>query len=160
MTVILWPAPLLPCSNVIIDPQRLGNEAFLWVKIMFLKKESFEYDGEKTVLCELSGLQRIEYLAFISQKTVVFDSLPEDTPQQECAQAFMQMSIEINAWLISRSLSHLDKERDEDALYQQVLHAWSYDAISIAGDKVLALSGMISPVAEGATPQATSPEKP
>lgn len=127
---------------------------------MFLKKEPFEYEGEKTVLYELSALQRIGYLTFVAEKTALFDSLPAETPQQECAQAFMRLSIEINAWLISRSLSHLDKKQDEVELYQQVLHEWSYDAISAGGDKVLALSGMIIPVQDGGTSQVTSPEKP
>ncbi|TBL58186.1 phage tail assembly chaperone G [Hafnia paralvei] len=127
---------------------------------MFLKKEPFEYEGEKTVLCELSGLQRIDYLAFVSEKTALFDDLPAEIPQQECTQAFMKLSIEINAWLISRSLAHLDNEQDEDALYQQVLHEWSYDAIAAGADKVLALSGMIPAVQDEVAPQATSPEKP
>lgn len=160
MTVILWPAPLSPCSNVIIDPQRLGNEAFLWVKIMFLKKEPFEYEGEKTVLHELSGLQRIDYLAFVSEKTALFDSLPAEMSQQESVQAFMQLSIEINAWLISRSLAHLDKKQDENALYQQVLHEWSYGAIAAGADKVLVLSGMLPAEQDEITSQAASPEKP
>lgn len=126
---------------------------------MFLKKEPFEYDGEKTVLCELSGLQRIDYLRFVSQKTAPFDALPQETPEEDYGQAFMQLSIEINAWLISRSLSHMDKEQDEESLYQQVLREWSYDAISAGADKVLAISGM-KQAAQDDEQHAYSPEKP
>lgn len=133
---------------------------------MFLKKETFAYNGEEVVLSELSALQRIDYLAFVTQKTESFDSEYKDAGSQEYAGAFMRLNIEINAWLVSRSLFHLDQSQDEKALYQQVISEWSYDAIAFGSEKVLELSGMNIPLgndaeSEGADEQAEelSPEK-
>ena len=41
---------------------------------MFLKQGSFNYEKQSVVLSELSGLQRIEYLAFVQQRTAKFDA--------------------------------------------------------------------------------------
>uniref|UniRef100_UPI003FA57529 phage tail assembly chaperone G n=1 Tax=Hafnia sp. TaxID=1873498 RepID=UPI003FA57529 len=164
---ILLPAQILPSSNSNTPILRLGNGAFLWVKIMFLKKEVFNYNGEEVELSELSALQRIDYLSFVTQKTEAFDSEFKDAETQEYAGAFMRLNIEINAWLVSRSLFHLDQSKDENTLYQQVLSGWSYAAISFGSDKVLELSGMNIPLGNNAESEtseeqteALSPEKP
>lgn len=36
---------------------------------MFLKQDTFNYEKQSVVLSELSGLQRIEYLTFVQQRT-------------------------------------------------------------------------------------------
>ncbi|WP_077698470.1 phage minor tail protein domain-containing protein [Escherichia coli] len=41
---------------------------------MFLKQGTFNYEKQSVVLSELSGLQRIEYLAFVQQRTAKFDA--------------------------------------------------------------------------------------
>lgn len=158
---------ILPSSNNSASTYSLGNEAFLWVKIMFLKKETFVYNGEEVVLSELSALQRIDYLAFVTQKTDAFEGDAKDFGTQEYAEAFMRLTIEINAWLVSRSLFHLDQSKDENALYQQVLSEWSYTAIAFGADKVLELSGMSVEVGQEGEidntdehSKALSPEKP
>ncbi|HEN3373638.1 TPA: phage minor tail protein G [Yersinia enterocolitica] len=109
---------------------------------MFLKKKEFTYDGETVVLYELSALQRIDYLAFLAEKTPDFDNLPEDSSPQMRAQAFMQLNVDINIWLVSRSLAHGNKAPHEEATYQEVLNTWSYDALSAGAEMVLDLSGM------------------
>lgn len=109
---------------------------------MFLKKKEFTYGGETVVLYELSALQRIDYLAFLAEKTPDFDNLPEDSSPQMRAQAFMQLNVDINSWLVSRSLAHGNKASHEEAAYQEELNTWSYDALSTGAEMVLDLSGM------------------
>lgn len=45
---------------------------------MFLKQGTFNYEKQSVVLSELSGLQRIEYLAFVQQRTAKFDAEEEN----------------------------------------------------------------------------------
>ncbi len=46
--------------------------------MMFLKQDTFNYEKQSVVLSELSGLQRIEYLAFVQQRTAKFDAEEEN----------------------------------------------------------------------------------
>lgn len=46
--------------------------------MMFLKQGTFNYEKQSVVLSELSGLQRIEYLAFVQQRTAKFDAEEEN----------------------------------------------------------------------------------
>lgn len=55
-------------------------------------------------LAALSGLQRIEYLAFVQQRTAKFDAEEGELPEAERQIAFLRMGMDINAWLVSRSL--------------------------------------------------------
>lgn len=68
---------------------------------MFLKQGTFNYEKQSVVLSELSGLQRIEYLAFVQQRTAKFDAEEGELPEAERQIAFLRMGMDINAWLVS-----------------------------------------------------------
>ncbi|WP_370607516.1 phage tail assembly chaperone G [Citrobacter meridianamericanus] len=130
---------------------------------MFLKTDTFTYGDHSTVLSELSALQRVDYLMFIQSRTAEYDALPEALTEQERQAAFMQMGVDINAWLVSRALCESKKEDDARHLYDAVRAQWSFDALGLAADKVLTLSGMVVPVADDADTsgqEALTPEKP
>ena len=50
---------------------------------MFLKQDTFNYEKQSVVLSELSGLQRIEYLTFVQQRTAKFDAVEGELPEAE-----------------------------------------------------------------------------
>ncbi|RIE47949.1 phage minor tail protein G, partial [Shigella flexneri] len=50
---------------------------------MFLKQDTFNYEKQSVVLSELSGLQRIEYLTFVQQRTAKFDAQEGELPEAE-----------------------------------------------------------------------------
>ncbi|EAW1478198.1 phage minor tail protein G [Salmonella enterica] len=134
---------------------------------MFLKTDTFTYGGHSAVLSELSALQRVDYLMFIQQRTAEYDALPDILSEQERQAAFMQMGVDINAWLVSRSLCESKKEEDARPLYDEVRVQWSFDALGLGADRVLTLSGMVVPVADDAgededtsDQEALTPEKP
>ena len=114
---------------------------------MFLKQDTFNYEKQSVVLSELSGLQRIEYLAFVQQRTAKFDAGEGELPEAERQIAFLRMGMDINAWLVSRSMWNTDPSQDVDALNEDVKNTWSYDALGDGGSLVLSLSGM--PVSTG-----------
>ncbi|EAU8940731.1 phage minor tail protein G, partial [Salmonella enterica] len=87
---------------------------------MFLKKETFTRGDASVALFELSGLQRIEYLEFIQKRTAKYDTDMDGTTEADKRVAYMQMALEINAWLVSRSLLNGDSSQDADTLYQSV----------------------------------------
>ncbi len=58
---------------------------------MFLKQGTFNYEKQSVVLSELSGLQRIEYLAFLQQRTAKFDAEEGELPEAERQIAFLRM---------------------------------------------------------------------
>lgn len=68
---------------------------------MFLKQDTFNYEKQSVVLSELSGLQRIEYLTFVQQRTAKFDAGEGELPEAERQIAFLRMGMDINAWLVS-----------------------------------------------------------
>ncbi|MXF06686.1 phage tail assembly chaperone G [Escherichia coli] len=109
---------------------------------MFLKKEMFNYGGQTVELSELSGLQRMDYLTFVQQQTTAFDAVKEDQPVAERQIAFLRMGTDINAWLVSRSLWNADQSQDVESLYSTVRVTWSYEALGLAGERILVLSGM------------------
>lgn len=113
---------------------------------MFLKTDTFTYGGHSAVLSEQSALQRVNYLMFIQQRTAEYDALPDILTEQERQAAFMQMGVDINAWLVSRSLCESKKEDDARLLYDAVRVQWSFDALGLGADRVLTLSGMVVPV--------------
>ncbi|MBB9726207.1 phage minor tail protein G, partial [Escherichia coli] len=71
---------------------------------MFLKQDTFNYGEQSVVLTELSGLQRVEYLAFVQQRTAKFDAQDGELPEAERQIAFLRMGMDLNVWLVSRSL--------------------------------------------------------
>ncbi|MCQ1632884.1 phage minor tail protein G [Escherichia coli] len=109
---------------------------------MFLKKEMFNYGGQTVELSELSGLQRMDYLAFVQQRTAAFDAQEGELPETERQIAFLRMGMDINAWLVSRSLWNAEQSQDVEVLYSSVRMTWSYDALGMGAGMVLSLSGM------------------
>lgn len=83
---------------------------------MFLKQGTFNYEKQSVVLSELSGLQRIEYLAFVQQRTAKFDAEEGELPEAERQIAFLRMGMDINAWLVSRSLWNAEQSQDVETL--------------------------------------------
>lgn len=114
---------------------------------MFLKQDTFNYGKQSVVMTELSGLQRVEYLAFVQKRTAEFDALDEAMSVAERQIEFLRMGMDINAWLVSRSVWNTDPSQNVDALNEAVKNTWSYDALGDGGGLVLSLSGM--PVSTG-----------
>ncbi|EBB1560867.1 TPA: phage minor tail protein G [Salmonella enterica subsp. enterica serovar Dublin] len=109
---------------------------------MFLKKDTLNYGDDSVELHELSGLQRIEYLEFIQKRTAKYDTDMEGATEADKRVAYIQMALEINAWLVSRSLQNSDLTQDADTLYQSVQMRWSYEALDAGAEMVLTLSGL------------------
>ncbi|EEJ6369581.1 TPA_asm: phage minor tail protein G [Salmonella enterica subsp. enterica serovar Haifa] len=128
---------------------------------MFLKKDTLTYGDASVDLYELSGLQRVEYLEYIQQRTAQYDRETEESTEAERRVAFLRMGIDINAWLVSRSLQNGDQTRDTGKTSDNIAALWSYEALGKGADMVLSLSGMTPPNSdseeEGA--EADSPEK-
>nr|WP_124055716.1 phage minor tail protein G [Escherichia coli] len=59
---------------------------------------------------------------------------------QQCP--FLRMGMDINAWLVSRSLWNADQSKDVETLCASVITTWSYDALGAGAEMVLSLSGM------------------
>ncbi|MDJ2244231.1 phage minor tail protein G [Salmonella enterica] len=130
---------------------------------MFLNTDTFNYGGHSIVLSELSALQRVDYLKFIQQRTADYDAQPETLTEAERQTEFMQMGVDINAWLVSRSLCESKKEEEARAPYESVRLEWSYEALGRGADMVLSLSGMRLPASQeddsGSEKDTTTPEK-
>ncbi|EKP7187779.1 phage minor tail protein G [Salmonella enterica] len=128
---------------------------------MFLKKDTLTYGDASVELYELSGLQRIEYLEYIQQRTAQYDRETEEATEEASRVAFLRMGIDINAWLVSRSLQNGDQTRDTGKTSDNIAALWSYEALGKGADMVLSLSGMTPPDSdseeEGA--ESSSPEK-
>ena len=107
---------------------------------MFLKQGTFNYEKQSVVLSELSGLQRIEYLAFVQQRTAKFDAEEGELPEAERQIAFLRMGMDINAWLVSRSLWNAEQSQDVETLCASVITTWSYDAL---GERIVGGMGVI-----------------
>ncbi len=129
---------------------------------MFLKKDTLNYDDASVELHELSGLQRVEYLEYIQQRTAQYDEETADAGEEERRVAFLRMGIDINAWLVSRSLQNGDQTRDTGKTSDNIAALWSYEALGKGADMVLSLSGMSLPDSGDETEagEADSPEKP
>ncbi|EKB5298781.1 phage minor tail protein G [Salmonella enterica] len=129
---------------------------------MFLKKDTLTYGDASVELYELSGLQRVEYLEYIQQRTAQYDRETEESTEEARRVAFLRMGIDINAWLVSRSLQNGDQTRDTGKTSDNIAGLWSYEALGKGADMVLSLSGMSLPDSGDETEagEADSPEKP
>ncbi|EAS7638625.1 phage minor tail protein G [Salmonella enterica subsp. enterica serovar Hartford] len=129
---------------------------------MFLKKDTLTYGDASVELYELSGLQRIEYLEYIQQRTAQYDRETEEATEEVRRVTFLRMGIDINAWLVSRSLQNGDQTRDTGKTSDNIAALWSYEALGKGADMVLSLSGMTPPDSGDETEagEADSPEKP
>lgn len=125
---------------------------------MFLKKDTLNYGADSAVLYELSGLQRVEYLEFLQKRTAKYDADMDGATETDKRVAYMQMAMEINAWLISRSLFNGDTTQAVDALYQSVQTQWSYEALDSGAEMVLVLSGLSADAENNASDPGEKPE--
>lgn len=125
---------------------------------MFLKKDTLNYGADSAVLYELSGLQRVEYLEFLQKRTAKYDADMDGATETDKRVAYMQMAMEINAWLISRSLFNGDTTQAVDALYQSVQTQWSYEALDSGAEMVLVLSGLSADAEDNASDPGEKPE--
>ncbi|ECG0361940.1 phage minor tail protein G [Salmonella enterica] len=125
---------------------------------MFLKKDTLNYGADSAVLYELSGLQRVEYLEFLQKRTAKYDADMDGAPETDKRVAYMQMAMEINAWLISRSLFNGDTTQAVDALYQSIQTTWSYEALDSGAEMVLVLSGLSADAEDNASDPGEKPE--
>jgi len=109
---------------------------------MFLKTELFEFNGEKTTLCELSALQRVELLHYLAAQE---KTLPKDEPDQQILSAsLVELNIRAGAMVVAMSLWHSESPKpDIHDLQQQVMSTWPVEAIGKADTQVKVLSGMI-----------------
>ncbi|ECD9466809.1 phage minor tail protein G [Salmonella enterica subsp. diarizonae] len=128
---------------------------------MFLKKDTLNYGDASVELHELSGLQRVEYLEYIQQRTAQYDEETAGVSEEERRVAFLRMGVDINAWLVSRSLWNGDQAQNIDDLSGHIASLWSYEALGQGADMVLLLSGMTAPNIDSDTDseEADSPEK-
>ncbi|EJI4859110.1 phage minor tail protein G [Salmonella enterica] len=128
---------------------------------MFLKKDTLTYGDASVELYELSGLQRVEYLEYIQQRTAQYDRETKESTEEERRVAFLRMGIDINAWLVSSSLQNGDQTRDTGKTSDNIAALWSYEALGKGADMVLSLSGMTPPDSGDETEAtvADSPEK-
>lgn len=114
---------------------------------MFLKTESFEYNGVTVTLSELSALQRIEHLAWLKEQEKKAESSGN-------LQVSVEDLIRGGAFLVAMSLWHNHPQKTGSPsmneavmqIEQEVLTTWPADAIARAEDVVLRLSGMSGPV--------------
>ncbi|EBK1958146.1 phage minor tail protein G [Salmonella enterica] len=128
---------------------------------MFLKKDTFNYGEASVEMYELSGLQRVEYLEYIQQRTAQYDREAEKSTEEERRVAFLRMGVDINAWLVSRSLRNGAQAQDAVITSDNIASLWSYEALGKGADTVLSLSGMSPPDSgdETEVAEADSPEK-
>ncbi|EHS3387525.1 phage minor tail protein G [Escherichia coli] len=119
---------------------------------MFLKTESFEYNGVTVTLSELSALQRIEHLALMKQQAES-DSNRKFTVEDV---------IRTGAFVVAMSLWHNHPQKTQmpsmneavKQIEQEVLTTWPTEAIAQAENVVLRLSGMSEFVVNNAPEQA------
>ena len=119
---------------------------------MFLKTESFEYNGVTVTLSELSALQRIEHLTLMKQQAES-DSNRKFTVEDV---------IRTGAFVVAMSLWHNHPQKTKlpsmneavKQIEQEVLTTWPTEAISHAENVVYRLSGMYEFVVNNAPEQA------
>ncbi|HAL3037903.1 TPA: phage minor tail protein G [Escherichia coli] len=119
---------------------------------MFLKTESFEYNGVTVTLSELSALQRIEHLALMKQQAES-DSNRKFTVEDV---------IRTGAFVVAMSLWHNHPQKTQmpsmneavKQIEQEVLTTWPTEAISHAENVVYRLSGMYEFVVNNTPEQA------
>ncbi|MFG0517292.1 phage tail assembly chaperone G [Kluyvera intermedia] len=114
---------------------------------MFLKKEKFTWQTESLTIFELSALQRIEFLTFMTSEEKAVSADSDGISDQEMTTRLVGSNIRCGARLIAMSLWHNDPSgADVDTLYQQVLSGWPPEAIGKAEMEIKLLSGMLVPV--------------
>ncbi|HAM4861668.1 TPA: phage minor tail protein G, partial [Escherichia coli] len=122
---------------------------------MFLKTESFEYNGVSVTLSELSALQRIEHLALLKRQA-------ERAGGGDNLLVSVEDLVRTGAFLVAMSLWHNHPQKTQmpsmneavKQIEQEVLTTWPTEAISHAENVVYRLSGMYEFVVNNAPEQA------
>lgn len=107
---------------------------------MFLKKKEITIGDKNIILYELSALQRADYFDFLAKKEKETDGL--EGAERDAKS--MRSMVESQAWLVSRSRWHEDRDREIDDLYDEIAQTWSMDALSEAVRAISEISGMSS----------------
>lgn len=123
---------------------------------MFLKKDSLPLGGESVVLHELSALQRVEYFEYLASLEAAISESKNDALSTA---RIMKTNVQVNAWLVSRSLWHNTQERNEDDIQQEVMRSWSSEALNAAVDMVQNLSDMKPKEPDSTTGEDDVPEE-
>ena len=121
---------------------------------MFLKTDSFEYNGVSVTLSELSALQRIEHLALLKRQA-------EQAGSSLNRQVSVEDLVRTGAFLVAMSLWHNHPQKTKQPsmneavkqIEQEVLTTWPAEAISHAENVVYRLSGMYGFVVNDAPEQ-------
>ena len=122
---------------------------------MFLKTESFEYNGVSVTLSELSALQRIEHLALLKRRA-------EEAEASGNLQVSVEDLVRTGAFLVAMSLWHSHPQKTKmpsmneavKQIEQEGLTTWPTEAISHAENVVYRLSGMYEFVVNNTPEQA------
>ncbi|MFY9995065.1 MAG: phage minor tail protein G [Leclercia sp.] len=130
----------------------------------YLKSGLFEYGAESMTLYELSALQRIEHLQFITHTE---KQLPVDADEKTLYPLLVEQNIRLGARIVAMSLWQADPATSNvDQLHQDVLSGWPIDMIGAADRFVKTLSDMMPAKPEhiengenDAEEEALSPEK-
>ncbi|OAT47008.1 phage minor tail protein G [Providencia heimbachae] len=107
---------------------------------MFLKKKEVSFGDEQIVLHELSALQRADYFDFLAKQEKSMEGLEG----VELGAKSMRAMAESQAWLVSRSLWHNDRDRDVEEVYEEVAQTWSGSSLDEAVRAISEISGMTS----------------
>ncbi|MGO2307037.1 MAG: phage tail assembly chaperone G [Providencia sp.] len=105
---------------------------------MFLKKKEVSFGDEQIVLHELSALQRADYFDFLAKQ----EKSMEGIEGVELGAKSMRAMAESQAWLVSRSLWHNDRDRDVEEVYEEVAQTWSGTSLDEAVRAISEISGM------------------
>ncbi|WP_448158424.1 phage tail assembly chaperone G [Escherichia coli] len=124
---------------------------------MFLKTESFEYNGVSVTLSELSALQRIEHLALLKRQAEQAELQIVNRTGE-----LWKMLVRTGAFLVAMSLWHNHPQKTKmpsmneavKQIEQEVLTTWPTEAIAQAENVVMRLSGMSEFVVNDAPEQA------
>ncbi|SEL41130.1 phage minor tail protein G [Kosakonia sacchari] len=115
---------------------------------MFLKTVKFEFNGEETVLYELSALQRIEYIGYLA---TVSKEIPVDGDEVLRTQMASIVGVKVASRLVAMSRWQANITGPSvDELQQQVMSTWPLPAISQAEFVVLEMSLMLPPAKDAA----------
>lgn len=117
---------------------------------MFLKTQQFAFNGAEITLYELSALQRIEYIGYL---TKVSKEIPVDADESVRTQMTSIVGVKISSRLVAMSLWQSDINGPSvDELQQQVMSTWPLPALSEAEFIVQEMSLMLPPVQADADP--------
>lgn len=105
----------------------------------FLKSEKLTQGSVSVLLYELSALQRADYFEYLA---ILEAEMPEDISDMQRMALMVKRNVQVNAWLVSRSLWHNSPDREENEMHLEVMRTWPSGALNIAVEKVMDLSGM------------------